>query len=42
MTKEIRHIHQRPMSMFGNHVIDMLCEIMEEESINDMVQIETE
>lgn len=45
MMRETRHIHQRPMSMFGmfgNRVIDMLSEIMEEESISDMVQTETE
>lgn len=39
MTRETRQIHQRLISVFGNNLIDMLCETREEEGVNDMVQI---
>lgn len=42
MTRKARHVYQRLVSVFGNNIIDMLCETMEEEPVlvNDMVQIE--
>ena len=42
MTRETRHVHQRPVNMFGDRVIDMLHKTMEEESVNDKLQIEIE
>lgn len=42
MTRETRHVQQRPVNMFGNKVVDMLCQTAEEESVNDKLQIEIE
>lgn len=42
MTRETRHVHQRPVNMLSNKVVDMLYETTEEESVNDKLQIEIE